>query len=101
MRFSLDFFISAVLTRCIRFIQRCSSQFRGRRHTPRPLSRQNVLMRKCVSEFVNALVIIHEVPPWCAVCLADWDAVCSADNYRRTIAEETISLNVGMRFKNV
>ena len=49
-------------------------------------------MRKCVSEFVNALVKLHEVPPWCAVG--------SADNHRRRITEETISLNVGMRFKN-
>jgi len=50
---------------------------------------------------VSALVIIHEVPPWCAVGLTDWYAVSSADNYRRTIAEGitegTISLNVGMR----
>jgi len=45
-------------------------------------------MRKCVSEFVNALVIIHEVSPWCVVG--------SADNHRRRITEETISLNVGM-----
>ena len=39
----------------------------------------NVLMRKCVSEFVNALVKIHEVPPWYAVG--------SADNHRRRITE--------------
>ena len=54
-------------------------------------------MCKCV----NALVIIHEVPPRCAVGLADWYAVSPADNYRRRITEETIILNVGMRFKNV
>lgn len=33
---------------------------------------------------------IHETPPWCAVGLADWYAVSSADNYRRTIAEGSI-----------
>lgn len=53
-------------------------------------------MYKCVS----ALVIIHEVPPWCAVGLADWYAVRSADNYRQRTTEETISLNVGMLKKN-
>ena len=53
-------------------------------------------MCKCV----NALVIIYEVPLWCAVGLADWYAVGSADNHRRRITKETISLNVGMRFKN-
>ena len=46
-------------------------------------------MRKCVSEFVNALVKIHEVPPWYAVG--------SADNHRRRITEGIIGLNEGMR----
>ena len=34
-------------------------------------------------------MIIHEVPLWCAVGLADWYAVSSADNYRRIIVEES------------
>ena len=38
-------------------------------------------------ECVNALVGIHETSPWCAVGLADWYAVSSADNCRRDIAE--------------
>lgn len=38
-------------------------------------------------ECVNALVGIHETSLWCAVGLADWYAVSSADNCRRDIAE--------------
>lgn len=36
----------------------------------------------------------EEDTKWYAVGFADWYAVSSADNYRRTIAEGTISLNV-------
>ena len=46
-------------------------------------ARQNAL-----KEYVNALVKIHEVPLWYAVG--------SADNHRRRITEEIISLNVLM-----
>ena len=55
-------------------------------------------MRECVSEFVNALVKIHEVPLWSAVDLADRYAVSSADWYAVVLADNHCRKNtMGVR----
>ena len=47
---------------------------------------KNVLTCECVNALVSSRNA-NETSPWCAVDLADWYAVSSADNCRRDIAE--------------